>query len=196
MRFKVMFFAAVLHAKFEPFEHHLLNKFEMMSLFVSTMTFFLGICTTDIEDSYNSASLLALTLNVLYLFLALPLGLHLRQEIKVQNKISKMVLSLKDGENAPMAGNMDSSETVTETFTSTEKSDFISESSGLVDLGLLSEDPAVDEQSNHSINRISPRRIRRLSFLNKIRQIKLEPSSTTKKTTGRIRHVRAFSVDI
>ena len=50
----VVFFSAIAHARYLPFNNSKLNLFEFLSLFTSSMTFFLGVFTVEAGSRYIS----------------------------------------------------------------------------------------------------------------------------------------------
>ena len=185
-----MFLATILQAKYEPFEHQLLNKFELLSLFVSSITFFLGVLTRDEQDHFRGASMVALALNVLYILLAIPLALHLKNEGKIQKEIDLRLKKLENGENAPMLGKLESAESQPDTF-----QEQIGQTNpvSLTNLGLLTEEPAVNVESDHSINQISPSK--KQSLFDRLNLASAHEKGK-KMVTKRIKHVRSFSLDM
>ena len=81
----VIFISAVAHARFMPFDDNLMNTYEFISLSASAMTFFIGVFTMDgvdePEDSVakDIASILAFSINMIYVMTALPIFLKVRR---------------------------------------------------------------------------------------------------------------------
>ena len=73
----VLFVSTLLHATLRPLADPMLNQFEYVSLFVSSLTFFLGVMTLDAGVNGNpfaAASVSALALNGCYVLLCCGLG--------------------------------------------------------------------------------------------------------------------------
>jgi len=95
----IIFVSAVAHARFMPFDDHLMNNYEFISLAASAMTFFIGVFTMDgvdqPEDSAakDIASFLAFSINMLYVMAAVPIGLKVRRLAKESKEIHKVNLN-------------------------------------------------------------------------------------------------------
>ena len=79
----VLFVATILHARFLPFANMEMNKFEFVSLMVSSMTFYLGIFTIDAGDSgdkFAFASAVAIVVNGSYLLVVVYTGRYVLQD--------------------------------------------------------------------------------------------------------------------
>ena len=94
----LIFFSTVAHARFQPFDDDLMNNYEFMSLFVSSMTFFLGVFTMSGSDSPDSlghavVSGLAFAINMGYVLVAIPVGFKVRKKAKYLKKVHKEVVA-------------------------------------------------------------------------------------------------------
>ena len=95
----VIFFSAITHARFMPFDDALMNTYEFISLFVSAMTFFIGVFTMETLDGPNgegsdevqeAATLLAFVINVMYVCAAVPIGATVRKKANLAKEIQKV----------------------------------------------------------------------------------------------------------
>ena len=72
----------MLQAFYKPFENKTLDRFEFLSLIVSSMTFFFGVFTlsSETEAGRNIASALSVIINLAYFLVAIKVGLNARKE--------------------------------------------------------------------------------------------------------------------
>jgi len=95
----VIFVSSVCQARFLPFDDELMNGYEFLSLSASAMTFFIGVFTMDdvdrAEDSMAGelASLLAFTVNMLYVTAAVPIGFKVKRMAKASQEVQQVNLN-------------------------------------------------------------------------------------------------------
>jgi len=102
----VLFLATIAHATYSPFMDSIMNRFEFVSLFVSSVTFFCGVFTVDAGasgSSYGGASVVAMLLNLFYMVYACYVLRRVVAEQKQEEARSKE--SLSAGLSALNAGN-------------------------------------------------------------------------------------------
>ena len=96
----LIFASTVAHARFMPFNSSLMNNYEFISLAASSLTFFIGVFTMDTnngedidaEDSpaQKLASALAFFTNMVYVFVAIPIGYKVKMMSKNSKEIHKV----------------------------------------------------------------------------------------------------------
>ena len=84
----VLMVSLVLQAHFRPFTDLLMNQYELASLAISSLTFFLGVFTLD--DDRLEYTVLAIGLNILYAFVTLRVGIEVRSNNERAQLIQKV----------------------------------------------------------------------------------------------------------
>ena len=99
----VMFTVTWAQMELMPFSTLSMNLFELMSNWLSLMTFFLGVFTMDygegedISIAVDGASACVMVLNIIYLCVTIAMGYYLTFDIKKRAKIREILLQLQQG---------------------------------------------------------------------------------------------------
>ena len=83
----------LLHVIYKPFSNNWMNQFELLSLVISYLTFFLGTFTMDSDSDSVVYSIMACALNVAYIFVAIPVGYKLHS-ISRERKLLRATIKL------------------------------------------------------------------------------------------------------